>query len=486
MDKIPCPLSQAAKNFGHEPAVIIGRREISYRQLDQCVQSTAKQLKKLGLRKGHRAAIAEPNSLETMVVLFSLWRMGVITVLLNHRLPEAALLRSLQKVGSQVLFTSQKIYMTSTKIPVRKFRPEEVINFDVRQTTDTSGIFIEYQQPLTILFTSGSSSDPKAALHSFGNHYFNALGANENILLGKGDRWLWNLPLFHVSGMGILWRVILAGASLVLLKEAEEDLGQLIQENRITHLSVVSTHLYRLLAARPMTVELSSLKAILVGGGPISPTLIQQAGQARLPLHLTYGLTEMASQVATTAQPLTSSQHEEPARILQYRQVKISSEGEILVKGETLFLGYVEGERVKRPLDEEGWFKTGDLGTMPQAGFLTVTGRKDQMFISGGENIYPEEIEMISAQLPGVLQAIVVPIEDKEFGHIPAAFIQRLSAQALDRKMLTAHLEKNLPKFKIPKIFYEWPGPGLGERLKVQRTVLQQLAKNPEKLKPIA
>jgi O-succinylbenzoic acid--CoA ligase len=144
------------------------------------------------------------------------------------------------------------------------------------------------------------------------------------------------------------------------------------------------------------------------------------------------------------------------AKVLPYRQMRIASDGEILVKGETLFKGYGTGTRLHLPLTSDGWFQTGDLGVVDAKGCLTVLGRKDNMFISGGENIQPEEIEKALLAIKGVEQAVVVPKEDKEFGYRPVAFV-KFHGQAIDPAHLTDILKKELPRFKIPDIFYPWP-----------------------------
>jgi O-succinylbenzoic acid--CoA ligase len=164
----------------------------------------------------------------------------------------------------------------------------------------------------------------------------------------------------------------------------------------------------------------------------------------------------MASQVATSDR-LSSENHFRGARVLNYRQVKISDEGEILVKGQTLFEGYWEGEGLRRPWDKEGWFATGDLGSLGGDGTLTVSGRRDTMFICGGENIHPEEIERHLCQIDGIVQAIVVPVEDEEFGARPAAFIQTTKEMRLSKKEILTSLRDRLPSFKVPVQIHTWP-----------------------------
>ncbi|MDQ3864187.1 MAG: AMP-binding protein, partial [Actinomycetota bacterium] len=152
----------------------------------------------------------------------------------------------------------------------------------------------------------------------------------------------------------------------------------------------------------------------------------------------------------------------------------ISERGEILVRGETLFAGYVEGEELDRPLDAGGWFHTGDLGELDENGYLRVRGRMDNLFISGGENIQPEEIEEALCRLEGIHEAVVVPVPDEEFGARPVAFVRTDDGELED---LARKLEPVLPRFKIPISFHPWPErerPGM----KADRAALGERARS--------
>ncbi len=251
--------------------------------------------------------------------------------------------------------------------------------------------------PATVVFTSGSTGEPKAALHTFGNHYFSAADPNANIRLRPGDRWLHSLPLYHVGGLSILFRCLLAGATVVL-PDPDVPLGETISRSEATHVSLVSTQLLRLLRG---DATFGSLKAVLLGGGPMQGSLLDEATGRGLPVHTSYGLTEMAAQMHDHAPgrfARGASHHRSP--VATPGGCGISDEGEILVRGETLFAGYVEGDELERPLDQGGWFHTGDLGEL-DGGYLRVLGRMDNLFVSGGENVRPEEIEDALSRDPG-------------------------------------------------------------------------------------
>jgi O-succinylbenzoic acid--CoA ligase len=319
-----------------------------------------------------------------------------------------------------------------------------------------------------VVFTSGSTGGPKAALHSLGNHYYSALGSNENIPLGPGDRWLAPLPFYHVGGLGVLFRCLLSGATIAL-PGAGEPIGEAVDRLGATHASLVATQLRRLL--REDSVP-GTLRAVLLGGGAMPESLLDDAVEAGLPVHTSYGMTETSSQVTTTPSGASRETLRTSGRALPHRELRISDSGEILVRGRTLFLGYLDGDGLRDPTDEAGWFHTGDLGHLDGAGYLTVRGRLDNMFVSGGENVQPEEIEAALKRLPGVEESVVVPVPDTEFGHRPVAFVRVGGETRVEE--ISRRLEP-LPRFMVPVAFHPWPEADSG--MKPDRARLERLAR---------
>jgi O-succinylbenzoic acid--CoA ligase len=180
----------------------------------------------------------------------------------------------------------------------------------------------------------------------------------------------------------------------------------------------------------------------------------------------------MASQVTTTPPGASPEELRAAGRVLPNREVSISGEGEILVRGETLFAGYVEGERIDYSLDMDGWFHTRDLGELDENGYLRIRGRMDNLFISGGENVQPEEIEESLCRLEGIDEAVVVPVPDEEFGARPVAFV-RMDGEVRD---LSRELEPVLPRFEIPISFHLWPEEAR-RGMKADRAALGELAR---------
>jgi O-succinylbenzoic acid--CoA ligase len=335
-----------------------------------------------------RVAFWAPSTPEVILAFFACWKMKKIACPLSPRLPSAQ--PALDQLGTE-LFTP--------RMPEAEFPAET--SWDL-------------QQHATLLFTSGTMGRPKIACHTLGNLVASAQGSNELIPLQPSDRWALTLPLFHIGGLGTLFRCYLAKCSVLASANWESA----------THLSLVPTQLYRLMK-EPKLVP--SLKTILLGGAPF-PDL-------KTPSNIipTYGMTEMSSQIVTGHQ------------IHPYAEVKIADDNEIWVRGPVLFQGYYEkGKGLTLPL-QDGWFATNDFGCWKGKKFHFL-GRKDNLFISGGENIQPEEIEEVIRSVCGLQEAVVVPIADEEFGARPVVFLKDPQHLAQLQTMLKEHL----PKYKIP------------------------------------
>ncbi len=446
---VQCPLRAAAIAAPGAPAVVGAGGALTYGDLDRQVAVAAEGIGEQGLGAGARVALYLQKDEPYLVLLLALIRAGCVACPLSTRLPPRGVAPLLQRAACGALISSDEELLEATGADVGKPAPQTLLADEPARGHPSEPLHLALDHPATIVFTSGSTGVPKAALHTFGNHYYSALGSNANIALAPGDRWLHSLPLYHVGGLSILFRCLLAGAT-VALPEPGAPLGEAIAG--ATHVSLVSTQLLRLLRE---DFDPRELKAILLGGGPIPPPLVDEAAARGLPIHTSYGLTEMASQVTATPPGASREELHTSGRPLPHREISISGDGEILVRGETLFTGYVNRDMVDRPLDADGWFRTGDLGRLDVDGYLRVQGRKDNLFISGGENVQPEEVEEALCRLEPVEDAVVVPVPDAEFGFRPVAFV-RPSGGAVESEALAQELERTLPRFKIPVAFHGW------------------------------
>jgi len=458
-------LRSAALATPDAAALVDARGTTSYEELDRRVSAAALRLGEL--EPGSRVALYLPKDERYVALVLALIRASHVACPVSDRLPPQGVVPLLERAACSVLISEDEELLQTTDL--LRIMPETLLEKVPQSSSDLSEpIDIPLERPATIIFTSGSTGAPKAALHTFGNHCHSARGSNANITLRPGERWLHSLPMYHVGGLSIVFRCLLARATVALPRPGT-SLGKDIAGFGATHVSLVSTQLSRLLRDG---ADLGGLEAVLMGGGPIPPTLVDEALARGLPIHTSYGLTEMASQVTTTPPGASLEELRTAGRALPNREVSISERGEILVRGETLFAGYIEGEGLDRPLDTDGWFHTGDLGRLDEDGYLRVGGRMDNLFISGGENVQPEEIEEALCRLEGVDESVVVPVLDEEFGARPVAFVRMDAGELGD---LARKLEPVLPRFKIPISFHPWPKEARGG-MKVDRAALGKRA----------
>lgn len=466
-------------DFSDFPALITAETEMNYGEYFAAIRQAADWLRKQGVNPGDRVGMWGEASAEFIVLLLGLIASGAVACPLSTRLKATQIPRYLKTIGSRKL-----LYFNNVK---NCEPPPGVAGVDAGQfrlatpsaeepVSAWRQLFLEdAHRPATVIFTSGSAGHPKGALLTLANHLYSAAGSNQNIPFEPGDRWLLSLPLYHVGGLSLLFRGLLGGGALVL-PSAGQKLEDAIRRRKITHLSLVATQLYRLLHAGFPGESTETLKAILLGGGPLPEKIIRLAAERGLPLYCTYGCTEMASQVTTTGRAASTEELLTSGKTLSYRECRISPAGEIQVRGQTLFAGYLEDAVLRKPFRAEGWFGTGDLGYFDPSGNLVVTGRKDNMFISGGENIQPEEIERALLGLDSIEQAIVVSIADREFGARPAAFLRFSAGAQREEQEIRTKLESLLPGYKIPIKFLPWPQGSGGEGIKPSRRKLQAMA----------
>ncbi len=500
MTDLPLPLDQAVRSQPDHPALVTPAQVYTYADLHRLTDAFAAHLiARLPNDPAPRRIALMLDPADTVVACVLLWaslRLGLCAVPIDCRLPTRMVRPILQ---DNDIFP---VYFNTPESdqPVPGVSWSESLSTPSSPNLRGESIARPAEHEATGLLTSGSTGDPKLCVHSLGNHVYNALGSNQNILLRPGDRWLLSLPLNHVGGLAILFRAALAGAA-VAVAGPEDELIDSIANLRITHCSMVPTQLHRYLHAGGRRETLS---ALLVSGASTPPALIAAAVDRGLPLRTSYGLTEMASQVTTTEPGAPLTRLFTSGRLLPHRELQLDPAGEVLVRGETLCLGYLERGTVMPVTGSDGWYHTGDTGILDPDGYLKVTGRRDNMFISGGENIQPELIERVLIEFPGISEAVVVAAPDDEFGARPFAFVafderdprdfDQSTRLIRDYIMLTGAmadtpiqvktlLKDRLPRHAIPVRFAIIP-PAARQGIKVSRAVLTSLARQyyrPEK-----
>jgi len=467
-------IQKLLKRYSDKVFLISESKELTYGELCAKIGAIHFEFKKLNIRKNDRVAIISSNSEDYVLVLLALIFYGAIAVPINHHFSIDEILRILKNINCTHIFyddNSSKLKSYSNKISSYFINLFTKVDINSSKQQIISPIHLDSDS--TIILTSGSTGYPKGVVHTLGNHVYSALGSNLNISFGEGDRWLLSLPLFHVGGIAVLFRALMSGGAAVLPKSRNMLLMSL-KINKISHMSLVPTQLFRLIQYLEQDTYNFNLKAVLIGGDRISYSLIKKSVKLNLPLYLSYGSTEMTSQITTTKCLMEVPDYISYGKPLKYSNVFISDENDILVQGKILFKGYLNNNDLDNSRDTDGWFKTGDKGRFDEEGGLIILGRKDNMFISAGENIHPEEIERCIEHDYNVIKAVVVPVKDSELGNIPVVFIQLVNNIKPYEKYFEQILEQQLARYKWPKYYFELTQND--NSIKINRKKLTELA----------
>jgi o-succinylbenzoate---CoA ligase len=327
-----------------------------------------------------------------------------------------------------------------------------------------------------VIFTSGSTGTPKAIVHSLEALIISAQASLKFYNMSANDTWGLSLPHYHIGGLMIFLRAFINKSSLYLLPKSRSQLNKTISSSgrKIHFLSLVHAQLASLLIEAHAVENLKRMKAILVGGGPVSEKTLQLAIKEKLPLSPTYGMSEMGSQImAVKTTDFLNGKIQLTA--LEHVHVSCDSDQSIIVEGPSCALMHIDDNKVHL---YEKKIITNDLGSFDDNGGLILLGRKDHIFISGGKNISPLQIEEVLNHLPCIKHSYVVPVPHKEFGEVAYAFIDSTLELTLDKQgeELKTKLAAHLEKYQIPKHFQKMPQDIPLKGIKVDRKKLQDLA----------
>ena len=316
---------------------------------------------------------------------------------------------------------------------------------------------------MVVLFTSGTSGRARGACLSWRNFQASAVAAAERLGTAVADRWLACMPLCHVGGLSILVRSVLFGGPVRLHPRFDAAaVSDALDAGDIAGLSLVPTMLSRLLAQRTGRPPPSGLRVLLLGGAAAATELLQRSLAAGFPVCPTYGLTEAASQVATAAPPKAGTTGPSPMIALPGTDLRIvdgdrvlpaGTAGEIAVRGPGVMRGYLNDADATARALRDGWLLTGDIGRLDRDGALQVLDRRDDLVVSGGENVYPAEVEAVLLAHPMVSEAGVSGVPDADLGARVVAWIVTHPGAAADAATLEAFCRGRLAGYKLPREF---------------------------------
>lgn len=485
-------LAGLAAHPAARPAFVFDGRSCSFGALVAAVGRALEGLADCGLAPGDRVAVFAPPSAEGFVSIHALFERGIVLLPLNTRFSDAELATALDVARPRALIVAEgpdgervgriaaeagcsRITLRTHDAaawPAPRLEPARPLDCAPLSKRGQGGLqsgardsFAAAEGAALVLLTSGTSGRPKAAVLTLAQLRANAEAAAKLLGQSSDDRWLSCLPLFHIAGLSILVRAARSGACVWLEPRFDAvRVARLLESERISHVSLVATTLAALLDARGDAqgdaAAPASLRLVLVGGGPASASLLARARAAGYPIATTYGLTEAASQVATRPPgegapsdvdglvPLPGF----AIRIVDEadRPLGTGREGEIQVRGPSVMCGYLgDPEATSRAL-RGGWLSTGDIGVLAADGTLRVLERRSDLIVSGGENVYPAELESVLVEHPEIVEAGVVGVADERFGARPLAFVVWRAGASRDPGALASHCRARLAGYKVP------------------------------------
>ena len=506
-DSFPDWLSFRASTAPQRIALEAGTESWTYLELDAEATALARQLLELGAVPGDRVATLLRNGAAPVVLVHAVLRLGATLVPLNTRLRDVELAFQLADSGARLLVAEEatlELAEAAFRAPAPDGSPRSggvapgmalvtatakgrisvvghATDGSEREapaahrgpgTSHASSAALRLVHPashiLAIMYTSGTTGQPKGAQLTVGNFWWSALGSALNLGVHLADRWLAVLPLFHIGGLSIALRSAIHGTTMVVHPGFDAgDANHAIDEQGITIVSVVSVMLQRMLDARNDRPYPPSLRCVLLGGGPAPLALLERCAAAGIPVAQTYGLTEACSQVATLSPGDALRKPGSSGRPLYPNAIRIAladgteaaqgEAGEILVRGPIVMAGYRGQPPASGRGGVDGWLHTGDVGTVDDDGYLHVLDRRDDLIISGGENIYPAEVEGALLAHPSVAEAGVIGVPDDEWGQRVVAVVRLVddpdAAPHDVAEVLQRHCRSLLAGYKVPREF---------------------------------
>ncbi|MCM3093537.1 MULTISPECIES: o-succinylbenzoate--CoA ligase [unclassified Cytobacillus] len=460
---VPNFLQKRAILTPERPALSFLGKTYTFSEVYDRACTIAGQLQASGLTGGQFAGVLLRNHEDTVFILLALQLINVKAVILNNRLTAEELIWQMDDSKSAFLLTESSFDVVSRRVVsslggITAIHKEELF----RKVPEDPSLIEELNlnEVCTVMYTSGTTGNPKGVMQTYGNHWWSAVGSALNLGLNENDCWLCAVPIFHISGYSILMRSIIYGMKMVLFESFHEKKAiKAISCEKVTIMSVVSTMLTRIADELKEDRLPEFFRCMLLGGGPAAKSLLEGCREKGIPVYQTYGMTETSSQIVTLAPEYSFSKLGSAGKPLFPSQLKIinpngdpadsGEAGEILVKGPNVTKGYLnrEEETVKKLKD--GWLSTGDIGYVDNEGFLYVLDRRSDLIISGGENIYPAEIEGVLSSHSQISDAGVIGMKDKVWGEVPVAFVA--GEESLDVKEVIEYCLEKLAKYKVPK-----------------------------------
>lgn len=438
---------------------------ISYKKLFDLAFDVSGYFKQRKFSQQKYIPIISTNSPEFIIIILALWNSGLVPVPLNIKWTEKEILDVCKKNNFDVILCDKIFNNKISHSNLRIISFEEIFQSELETSKNI------YIDEAVVIFTSGTTGEPKGVVHSFDSLANSILNGAEILNHNVADKWLASLPFYHIGGFQILCRALSNGCEIILPEDLEiESLKKSIEEFHPTHISLVSTQLFRLLESKIKIYD--SLKITLIGGGFCEDELIINAYNKGWKPYRVYGSSETASFVTAANAEEIKCKPGTVGKPIKNVNVKTSLENEIIISTDSLFKEYLNyPDEIKLKIID-GFYFSGDLGFIDDLGYLFIEARRTDLIVTGGENVNPIEVESALRSFKEIKEVCVFPIIDSQWGQIVAAAI--VLANDLTEEKIKNELKKRLASFKIPKKFFfidDIPKTSLGkfEREKIRK-----------------
>lgn len=451
---IPNWLLQRAYLTPNKIALSYEENEWTFQELKEQAMRYAQKMKANQIQPTDRIALLGISNVEMVFIMHGAILLGAEIVMLNNRLTEQEIAWQVEDADVKTVLYEDQFHNKLASIQTRclsfsQLQKSEENPFEIKRSWSAN-------KTITIMYTSGTTGFPKGVRQTAGNHTSSALSSVLNMGLDENDCWLCTMPLFHISGFSILVRSVLYGMEVRLYEKFDVvEVTNEIINGTVTRMSVVSIMLSQILTELEKRGKVAhpSFKTMLAGGGSVPVDYLKRANDYHLPILQTYGMTETSSQTATLSSEDAIRKIGSSGKPLFFNEIKIqgaieaNEHGEIYIKGPHVTPGYIGRFEETNPFDED-WLPTGDIGYIDEEGYLYIVDRRSDLIISGGENIYPAEIENILAAHPAVREAGVCGNVHEKWGETPIAFV--VVSEVVKKEELLQFCTERLAKYKVP------------------------------------
>lgn len=465
-------LKQAATQ-PNQIAIDDGNERLSFAELKKQVEVLVGKIDHLN--PGSRVGILATNTLMSYKLSLAIMCSGRTIVWLNWRLAGEELERQIKDSGLQLCLVENSLWRSGMTDPFKSYSAFLITSADPGELIPV----FKSNWVASIMYTSGTTGRPKGVLQTFGNHFYSAVSSALNLGLSSADKWLCVAPIFHISGFSIIMRGLIYGMTVRLVEKFRaEELERILANETVTIMSVVPFMLKKLIQQQNKTNSHynSAFRCMLLGGGTIDRETLEACLQRSIPVVQCYGMTETCSQIVALRSADALLKLGSVGQPLFSTQLKLSKDGEILLKTPALTPGYLNLPDKLPSKMIDGWYRTGDIGHLDKEGYLYIDGRADEMLISGGENIFPQEVEQIYQRYPQINEVAVVGQNDSVWGQVPVAFV--VSDRRLSPTKLINYGYEHLARYKVPQHYIfvsELPKNASG---KIRRFMLREKLNN--------